>query len=124
MAPSLAAHTAEPPFTFSVLDVPANELLDLRFENHSRRTLCLADYSWPNEAGIIPASSERISISIEGKEYQLHAPIIDPPPLIGAKVKAGQSISAYLKYSAFQIPRPLFAKPKVLHMTPRLVACD
>lgn len=109
---------------FSVRDDTTNKQFVLRFQNNGHRPMCLSAATWPDENGTLPASSEHIAVSVDGKDYPLLAPFIDRPPNIGAKVGGGQIITAHLDYRSFNIPESVAAQRKVLHFTPRVVSCS
>lgn len=108
----------------TVQDDPANARFVLRYQNDTRRTICLSPDSWPNVAGNIPLTRPPdIWVSVGQQRFPL-ATFTEECPTCGVKVKRRSAVTGYLKYSAFKIPDALVKERKELHLPVAGGSCD
>lgn len=97
------------------------------FRNNTRDSICLLPEHWPNQAGVINQASGIVFVVINEERYPMRqintgyctGSVSD----CGFQVLPGESISANIPYSMFDIPRNLYSSDKKLEYQPLAFRC-
>ena len=99
-------------YTLTVVDEPTQERLTVTVVSNSRRKVCVPDM--PTQGGYSTASRTQIELSVKGALFYFDRPVLDYCifPACANPLQKGQSLSGYLPYSGFRLPKPFFLEPK------------
>ncbi len=109
--------------TYVYQDNPAQERIDLLFENKTSRSVCLMPEFWPNQAGKVNQASERIHIVVDQEEFKIASFNTGYCPACVTKVEPGEKIKGFISYADFNLAERHFVMPKNLVLDLRVYNC-
>ena len=98
---------------FDYSDDPSRGLIDLSYENKSRKSVCFGPENWPSN-GTLLNNGSKVSLEINGQSYYLQAEQ-DYCPRCSVKVKPNGKLHGFLRYSSFNMPDSLSNEKKTLN---------
>lgn len=110
--------------TYQFEDDPVREEVRVLFQNTTGRRVCLTPEHWPNAAGWLNQSADRVAIIVDGRRF----PIRDwntgyCPRGCAIEVEPDQQVSASIPYSNFELPDDHKRSEKTLQFAPVASRC-
>lgn len=110
--------------TYQFEDDPAREEVRLSFQNATGHRLCLTSEHWPNAAGWLNQSADRVAIIIDGNRFAIRDWNTGYCPRgCAIAVEPDQQVSASIPYSHFELPEGHKRSEKTLDFSPSAFRC-
>jgi hypothetical protein len=106
-----------------VRDAPEEQRLYLEVRNTTKKPMCFDQGNWPNSEGEIDSAKDRAFIEAEGKRFPMTDFDTGYCPGCVARLPPGKSLTAFVKYSDFELPARYEAAPKRLIFQPAAFSC-
>ena len=131
VASTLLAACATPahrtPLTYQMIDRPAESRIELHYRNDTKHTKCLTASFWPNAAGKVYQTGDRVALIVDGRSFPIKqfnkGPCVVVEYTCVARVAPGKEIVGSIPYEEFGLPASLRDKPKTLYFSPLAPAC-
>ena len=115
------------PTTYQVIDRPAESRVELHYRNDTKHSKCLTASFWPDAAGKIYQTSDRVALIVDGQTFPIKqfnkGPCVVVEYTCVARVAPGKEIVGSIPYEEFGLPASLRDKPKTLYFSPVAPAC-
>lgn len=111
------------PLHYEVVDDPENEAVVLHYVNRSDHAICLSADQWPNLKGVVDRSPETVLLIVEGQVFRIGYAETGYCAGCMIEVAPGQTVTGRFPYEGFQLPKELYAVPKVFEMEVTPINC-
>jgi|GEM_PF-4949958 len=101
---------------YQLEDDPENDRVVLSFTNKLKENVCIPRGNWPNPAGNIDGGRGRISLSVGDTKYDIEEFEEGFCPLCLLNIAPGEKVSAFIKYTSFQLPKEKYNLQKQLNL--------
>lgn len=120
-----AATTKLVPIEYELVDNPERSRIELTYRNESDTTMCLLPEHWPNAAGKINQASGYVYLIVGREQFPIENFNTGYCPQGCARhVAPGERVTAFFRYSDFDLPSHLSKQPKSLHFSPKAFRCE
>lgn len=112
---------------YEIFDNENESKIELSYKNKTRKTICMSTEEWPNQAGKIHQPSDSVFLNVAGKTIPMTD--FNTGHCIGSLsqcahvVKPGETITGFLSYDDFKLPKNLHTSQKSLSYSPPSFFC-